>query len=69
MATTVVPAGMVTVAITSLIILLFEQLVHALPLGLFPLAGSLVGGAVAVVGMVVLAGAGRVAGRLLLAPG
>lgn len=75
MAATVVPAGMVAVSVTSLVILLLEQLGHVLPLGLSPLvfsrAGFLVGGAVAVVGMVVLAGAGagRVATRLLLAPG
>lgn len=70
-AATVVPAGMVAVAVTSLVILLLEQLGQVLPCGLPPLVFSravfLVGGAV--VGMVVLAGASGVAGRLLLAPG
>lgn len=56
---------MVAVAVTSLVILLLEQLPH----GRFPLvfsrAGFLVGGAMVVFGMVLLAGAFR----LLLASG
>lgn len=72
-ATTVVPAGMVAVAVTSLVILLLELLGLVLPRGLLPvvfsLAGFLVGGAVTVLGMVVLAGTGRLAARLLLALG
>lgn len=72
-AATVVSTGMVALAVTSLIILLFEQLGQVLPRGLSPLvfsrAGFLVRGAVAVVGMAVLAGASGVVARLLLAPG
>lgn len=64
MAAAAVPARMVTVAVTSLAILGLVR-----PCGLSPLVFSLIGRAVAVVGMMVLAGAGRVAGRLLLAPG
>lgn len=56
-------------AVTSLVILLFEQLHRILFPLVFSRAGFLAGGAVAVFGMVVLAGAGRVAGWLLLAPG
>lgn len=56
---------MVALAVTSLVILLLEQLPH----GRFPLvfsrAGFLVGGAMVVFGMVLLAGAFR----LLLASG
>ncbi len=58
MAATVVPVGMVAVAVTSLFILLLEQLIDGRPPLLLSSAGFLVGGAVAVFGMVFLAGAG-----------
>lgn len=71
MAAAVVPAGMMPVAVLSLTVLLLLE--HVLAWGPSPLvssrAGFLVGGVVAVIGMVVLAGAGGVAARLLLAPG
>lgn len=66
-----VPAGLVAVAITLPIFVV--RLEDILPCGLsplvFPRAGPLAGGVVAVVGMVVPASAARVAAWLLLAPG
>lgn len=60
---------MLAVAVLSLVILLLEQLPYGRSPLRFSRAGFLVGGAMAMFGMALLAGAGRVAGRLLLAPG